>query len=281
VERMSRAQRMLLVYILMKLHEPRVIQQITKLYGGGGGISNIQDASDVDVAAIGDNKILVYKTASSKHEYESKPSTYTDAEAVAAVEAASLTLQNDLDLDTHDLLFNTVRLIEKTAGMIYVRNLADNAYMDFRAGDLGAYNWACLGVPGYFRTVAGYNVNYRVDFKAQNLGSWTTMASLHAGSAVAVDDGRFIISRAGDIIPAADNTYTIGDGATKNPSAVYAHRFVTVGHVQVGTYIRPGIYSDATRPAPGNVGHVIYNTTDGNLNIDDGFQWILPDGTPT
>ena len=40
-------------------------------------------------------------------------------------------------------------------------------------------------------------------------------------------------------------------------------------------------YSDSTRPSPGTAGRVIFNTTDGNLNIDNGTNWILPDGTVT
>jgi hypothetical protein len=41
------------------------------------------------------------------------------------------------------------------------------------------------------------------------------------------------------------------------------------------------VYDDAGRPAAGTAGRVIYNTTDGNLNIDNGTNWILPDGTVT
>lgn len=37
--------------------------------------------------------------------------------------------------------------------------------------------------------------------------------------------------------------------------------------------------TDATRPAPGTAGRVVFNVDDGNLNIDDGTDWILPDGT--
>jgi hypothetical protein len=40
-------------------------------------------------------------------------------------------------------------------------------------------------------------------------------------------------------------------------------------------------YTDATRGAPGTAGRVIFNTTDGQLNIDDGVNWTLPDGTTT
>lgn len=42
-----------------------------------------------------------------------------------------------------------------------------------------------------------------------------------------------------------------------------------------------GVFTDATRPAAGIAGRVIYNSTDTNLNIDTGSGWILPDGTAT
>lgn len=41
------------------------------------------------------------------------------------------------------------------------------------------------------------------------------------------------------------------------------------------------VFTDANRPLPGTAGRVIFNTTDGNLNIDNGTNWILPDGTIT
>lgn len=41
-------------------------------------------------------------------------------------------------------------------------------------------------------------------------------------------------------------------------------------------------YDDSTRPTAGRQDPmVIFNSDDGNLNIDDGTQWILPDGTAT
>lgn len=40
-------------------------------------------------------------------------------------------------------------------------------------------------------------------------------------------------------------------------------------------------YTDATRPAAGIAGRVIYNSDDGNLNIDTGSQWVTPDGVIT
>lgn len=41
------------------------------------------------------------------------------------------------------------------------------------------------------------------------------------------------------------------------------------------------VFSDATRPAAGIAGRVIFNSDDGNLNIDTGTQWVTPDGTIT
>ena len=41
------------------------------------------------------------------------------------------------------------------------------------------------------------------------------------------------------------------------------------------------VFNDATRPLPGDVGRIIFNTDDGQLNIDDGLTWTLPDGTST
>lgn len=40
-------------------------------------------------------------------------------------------------------------------------------------------------------------------------------------------------------------------------------------------------YTNATRPTVGVAGRIIFNTDDGQLNIDDGTNWTLPDGTTT
>lgn len=40
-------------------------------------------------------------------------------------------------------------------------------------------------------------------------------------------------------------------------------------------------YTDANRPNANQAGRVIFNTDDGNLNICDGANWLLPDGTTT
>lgn len=51
--------------------------------------------------------------------------------------------------------------------------------------------------------------------------------------------------------------------------------------VDIPTAFRLPRYSNATRPSPGNEGHVIWNTDDGQINVDDGTNWTLPDGTTT
>jgi len=43
----------------------------------------------------------------------------------------------------------------------------------------------------------------------------------------------------------------------------------------------PKIYTNASRPAAGIMGKIIFNSDDGQLNIDDGTNWTLPDGTTT
>jgi hypothetical protein len=50
--------------------------------------------------------------------------------------------------------------------------------------------------------------------------------------------------------------------------------------VSVVPFIFP-TYTDATRGDAGTVGRVIYNSDDAQLNIDDGTNWTLPDGTTT
>lgn len=41
------------------------------------------------------------------------------------------------------------------------------------------------------------------------------------------------------------------------------------------------VKTDATRDSPGSAGKVIFNVDDGVMNVDDGSQWTLADGTPT
>lgn len=77
---------------------------------------------------------------------------------------------------------------------------------------------------------------------------------------------------------------TFGSGGLAPPLGLspqlqhwYAQLVAEIRRAQLGV----PVYTDATRPDPGNVGHVIFNTDDGQLNVDDGTNWTLPDGTTT
>lgn len=63
------------------------------------------------------------------------------------------------------------------------------------------------------------------------------------------------------------------------PRNSWAQWFFQLFSVITGFYLPK--FSNSTRPNFGNVGRVIYNTDDQNLNIDIGTNWILPDGTIT
>lgn len=47
------------------------------------------------------------------------------------------------------------------------------------------------------------------------------------------------------------------------------------------TFMQAPIKTDSTRGAAGNKGRIIFNDDDGMLNVDDGDNWTLPDGTIT
>lgn len=51
--------------------------------------------------------------------------------------------------------------------------------------------------------------------------------------------------------------------------------------VNVLNSFRPPVYTDTTRPAASAGVQVIFNTDDGQLNISDGTNWTLPNGTTT
>lgn len=48
-----------------------------------------------------------------------------------------------------------------------------------------------------------------------------------------------------------------------------------------GEYLLIPSRTDANRGSAGTAGRIIFNTDDNNLNIDNGTNWILPDGTTT
>lgn len=50
---------------------------------------------------------------------------------------------------------------------------------------------------------------------------------------------------------------------------------------QISGRMQLAVFNDSTRGASGVAGRIIFNTDDANINIDDGTNWILPDGTVT
>ena len=48
-----------------------------------------------------------------------------------------------------------------------------------------------------------------------------------------------------------------------------------------GAALQVPVKTDGTRGAAGTAGRIIFNSGDGQLNIDDGTNWTLPDGTTT
>lgn len=169
-----------------------------------------------------------------------------------------------LDLDGHKLLSNAF-LLKDAVGIdgFYVRNPGDTDFASigckqFSATELGWYGVE-IQVP-LIRPAYEY-ANLTIRTGNQNAGvppflppSVLFQSKLQAGGLVEVGklyDGAWIISRAGDIT------------------------------MLTGKYITIGIFTDATRGAAGAAGRVIFNTDDANLNIDDGTNWILPDGTVT
>jgi len=74
----------------------------------------------------------------------------------------------------------------------------------------------------------------------------------------------------------ASNSIQIGSGTNSAASTM------SIGDRDyIGNAVRFNAYTDATRGSAGTAGRVIFNSDDGNLNIDDGTNWILPDGTTT
>ena len=46
-------------------------------------------------------------------------------------------------------------------------------------------------------------------------------------------------------------------------------------------WVRLSPFSDETRPSPAGPYRVIWNIDDGQMNISDGSDWTLPDGSVT
>ncbi len=110
------------------------------------------------------------------------------------------------------------------------------------------------------------NVMGRLYVNAPNYASTSTSNTLHVRSYAAGNTGILIEGAANQ----SGNYLTIVNNSGTILSSISADGSITMR-----------LYTDATRPASGNTGTIIFNTTDGNLNIWNGSNWILPDGSIT
>jgi hypothetical protein len=92
----------------------------------------------------------------------------------------------------------------------------------------------------------------------------------------------------GTTIAAAATTTHITPGT--NDGSVYIENLLEVDamiyadgglSLATGAMLQIGIFSDATRGAPGTPGRLIFNTDDNQLNLDDGTNWMLMFGAAT
>ena len=176
-----------------------------------------------------------------------------------------------------------------------------NTFVGFQAGiaNTTGYHNTALGetagednLTGYDNVFIGRDANHNNTIGSENVfvgglaGSWITdgvtphlngTRSVYIGASTkAAADGQ-------------TNQIVIGYNTTGN-----GPNTITLGNTSVtASYIRGniiisaqkwltvGVFTDAQRPAASVAGRVIYNSTDSNLNIDNGTNWILPNGTVT
>lgn len=70
------------------------------------------------------------------------------------------------------------------------------------------------------------------------------------------------------------------DIITDNTEAINIDESQLVDILDSSTFKIP-VTSDSGRGSPGTVGRIFFNTDDGTLNLDDGSNFVLPDGTTT
>ena len=94
------------------------------------------------------------------------------------------------------------------------------------------------------------------------------------------NDPQFVFKTDGNTPPLS--TFEGYDGSTTKQFFEFDYGNARVRVGQSGT-VHPLIasFTDANRGAAGTAGRIIFNTDDGQLNVDDGTNWTLPDGTIT
>lgn len=108
-----------------------------------------------------------------------------------------------------------------------------------------------------------------------DLGGWSMEANAGVWTFKTVADNGSTTATIMRVTRALSNVDTIEIGAFADDDIQLK------GDVAIEASLNLRVLTDATRGAAGNTGRIIFNSDDGQLNIDDGTNWTLPDGTPT
>jgi len=177
MSQMSRAQRLLTIYIVLKILKPRIIQHITKLAAGAGGASSFSELTGTIADAQTPNTILKDGTRA---------------------------MTGDFDLAGNKLLTTNLLVKELNADYLIVRNRADTADKGFRTSLLSsAYGIAMYWYPSYIRGYPSEALG-EVYFHSYVSGAYQKAAIMLGGI--------FSIPRAGHIVP-IDGSRNLGDAS--------------------------------------------------------------------
>lgn len=123
--------------------------------------------------------------------------------------------------------------------------------------------------------------NITADHAMGLVAGWTINApSITLGTGTVTTAGALNIG--GNVNQGSVNRF--GVRILSNPSGgsgINAALWVTAGRAQFDGIVTLPRNTDANRGAAGEAGRVIFNTDDGQMNIDDGTNWTLPDGSVT
>lgn len=115
-------------------------------------------------------------------------------------------LLRDLDLNGHKLLFADLLIRQINVNTLGVRNLADTLYKNWTINSLTLIGHCGMSDNKEVRAASGGAFNYHLSAWDIALGNWEKVATIQ-GHATEPYMG---ISRAGDIVPAVNNSYDCG-----------------------------------------------------------------------
>ncbi len=152
----------------------------------------------------------------------------------------------------------------------------------------GAYQGAdspasCMFFAEVTGAPSGNSVPGDVVFNTTDVGDTANSNSLR----ISHENGVFIYVRSGGT-PTVLPTNAAGFFARESNAQMFAMeedgtvwQITGVGLSDADGCFHLPVLADAGRPAAGTAGRIFFNSDDGQLNIDDGTNWTLPDGTTT